>query len=458
MSFLYNYPEQVNKNNYKKKYSEAKAFYGLPNKVNFCQSCVISNQRPSTSVEFQNDGSQPKKVIAFNQEGICDACMVKKDKQKINWKERELELRDICNKYRSKNGSYDCLVPGSGGKDSFMTAHLLKYKYHMNPLTVTWAPHIYTNWGWDNHQAWIHAGFDNILFTPNGMVHRLITRLATEKLFYPFQPFILGQKNVPPKIAAKFDIKLIFYGENQAEYGNPKSNNKESKMASQFYASSQKDKIFLGGCSLNELSEIGLSNKDWDAYLPIDNQLLDEKGIKYYYLGFYEKWHPQGAYYYSVENGDFQSAPERTAGTYNTYNSIDDKVDDFHYHTTYIKFGIGRASYDAAQEIRSGDLSREEGVALVQKYDGEFPERWANEIFGYLSLPPEKFPTASKFFENPIFDREYYELLCDNFRSPHLWYWDKDVRKWFLRHKVEDNSNLSQEESAKSWVGNQRIL
>ena len=115
MSFLYNYPEQVNKNNYQKKYSEAKAFYGLPNKVNFCTSCVISNQRPSSSVEFQNDGSQPKKVIAFNQEGICDACMVKKDKQKINWKEREIELRDICDRYRSKNGSYDCLVPGSGG-------------------------------------------------------------------------------------------------------------------------------------------------------------------------------------------------------------------------------------------------------------------------------------------------------------------------------------------------------
>ena len=88
-------------------------------------------------------------------------------KSKIDWGLRDKELRDLCDQYRSKDGSYDCLVPGSGGKDSFMQAHLLKYKYGMNPLTVTWAPHIYTDWGWKNHQAWIHAGFDNILFTPN---------------------------------------------------------------------------------------------------------------------------------------------------------------------------------------------------------------------------------------------------------------------------------------------------
>ena len=373
MTILYRYPKEINKKLYSKDVEKKEAFYGLPNKVCFCKTCVISNQRPATSIEFRNDGDQPKKVISFNEEGICDACLVKKEKKVIDWNEREQELREICEKYRSKDGNYDCLVPGSGGKDSFMTAHLLKYKYGMNPLTCTWAPHIYTDWGWKNHQAWIHAGFDNILFTPNGKVHRLITRLATDKLFYPFQPFILGQKNVPPKIAAKFNIKLIFYGENQAEYGNPKSNNKSPKMSSEFYSSSDKEEIFLGGCSLSELGEIGLSSKDWNAYLPIDNQVLEDKEIKYLYLGYFEKWHPQGAYYYSVENGSFEGAPERTSGTYNTYNSIDDKVDDFHYHTTFIKFGIGRASYDAALDIRSGDLTREEGVALVNKYDGEFP-------------------------------------------------------------------------------------
>ena len=65
-------------------------------------------------------------------------------------------------------------VPGSGGKDSFYASHILKNKYNMHPLTVTWAPHIYTDWGWKNFQSWIHAGHDNYLMTPNGRVHQLI--------------------------------------------------------------------------------------------------------------------------------------------------------------------------------------------------------------------------------------------------------------------------------------------
>ena len=454
MSFLYNYPKQVDKSKFSPNGKELEALYGLPKTVCFCKSCVISNQRPTTSIEFRNDGYQTKQVISFNQSGICDACLVKKEKAKIDWKQRELELREICAKYKSNDGNYDCLVPGSGGKDSFMTAHLLKYKYGMNPLTCTWAPHIYTDWGWKNHQAWIHAGFDNILFTPNGKVHRILTRLATEKLFYPFQPFILGQKNIPPKIAALYNINLIFYGENQAEYGNPKSNIKTPKMSSDFFALSSEDKIFLSGASLSELREIGLSPSDWNTYLPIKNEVLEEKNIQYHYLGYYEKWHPQGAYYYSVENSDFQSAPERTAGTYNTYNSIDDKVDDFHYHSTFIKFGIGRATYDAAQEIRSEDLTREEGIALVKKFDGEFPNRWADEIFNYLSLPNNLFPNISKSFEQPIFDRKYYDLLADNFRSPHLWEWS-DNQDWELKYKIYDGvQDLSQENSASKWQGN----
>ena len=70
------------------------------------------------------------------------------------------------------------------------------------------------------------------------------------------------------------------------------------------------------------------------------------------------KWHPQSAFYFAVENGGFTASPERTIGTYSKYNSIDDKIDDFHYYTTFIKFGIGRATYDASQEVRSGDLER----------------------------------------------------------------------------------------------------
>ena len=341
-------------------------------------------------METKNTLMQKKEVIHFGEDGVCDGCKAVEQKMKnIDWKKRESELFELCEKYRKTDGSYDCIVPGSGGKDSFYTSYLLRYKYNMHPLTVTWAPHIYTSWGYHNFQAWIASGFDNYLITPNSLTHRLLTRLATEILLHPFQPFIIGQKNVAPKLAVKFGIPLIFYGENQAEYGNPIKENDSALMDSKFFSLEDKNKITLGGASYQDL-------------------------IK--------------------EHGDFKPSPERTAGTYSKYSSIDDKVDDLHYYTTFIKFGIGRATYDAAQEIRHGEISREEGKALVKKYDGEWPARFEDELMQYLSIDSEHFPEASKMFEQPIMDKEYFMHLCDRFRSPHIWrYIDGN---WILRNTV----------------------
>lgn len=412
------------------------AKYGLPVEVEFCSKCVISNQRPNSAVEYEHTAESKKETIHLDEDHVCDACKVAETKQvSINWDERERELQALCDKHRSKDGSYDCLLPGSGGKDSFYAAHILKDKYGMHPLTTTWAPHLYTPWGWENFQAWIHAGFDNILHTPNGRVHRLITRLAVENLFHPFQPFMIGQKALAPKVAAQHGIKLVFYGENEAEYGNPQGDMETAKRDFKYFTGSDESKIHLSGVSLKQLKEdYGMEQQDLLPYLPAKPQLLEEVGVEVHYLGYYLKWHPQSCYYYAVEHGGFQASPERTPGTYSKYNSIDDKIDDFHYYTTYIKFGIGRATYDAAQEIRSGDIDRDEGVALVKRFDGEFPERFADEIFRYLSIHEKEFPVASQQFEQAIMDRDYFMSLADRFRSPHLW--KHENGQWNLRHTV----------------------
>jgi len=410
--------------------------YGLPESVMFCSQCVISNQRPNSEVEFRHRAATRKTTIHFDDQGVCDACKTTERKHnEIDWSARERELIQLCDRYRKDGSAYDCLVPGSGGKDSFYAAHLLKYKYGMTPLTVTWAPHMYTEWGWRNFQSWIGAGFDNYLMTPNGLTHRLLTRLAVENLFHPFQPFMLGQKALAPKMAALFDIPLVFYGENEAEYGNPIKDTESARRDWSYFSGNDPTKIYLGGVSIQELTEeLGVSNSELSPYLPISPDLIEKKGIDVHYLGYYLPWHPQGAYYYAVENGGFEASPERTPGTYSKYNSIDDKIDDFHYYTTYVKFGIGRATYDAAQEIRNDEITRQEGVALVRKFDGEFPDRFANEIFEYLSVPLAQYPIAGLRFEQPIMDLEYFKDLCDSFRSPHLW--RREGGEWCLRHKV----------------------
>ncbi|MCH7500380.1 MAG: N-acetyl sugar amidotransferase [Nitrospinae bacterium] len=412
------------------------AKYGLPGEVKFCRHCVISNQRPNSAVEFTHTSESKKATINFDGEGVCDACRLTEQKRNtINWEEREKQLVTLCDQYRSKNGSYDCILPGSGGKDSFYASHILKTKYGMHPLTVTWAPHVYTEWGWRNFQKWIHAGHDNYLMTPNGRVHRLLTRLAVEILFHPFQAFILGQKSLAPKMAVQFNIPLVFYGENEAEYGNPMADSKSAKRDWSYFTSGGSENVYLGGVSITDLkNRFGLEDQDLIPYLPANPESIKKTGVEVHYLGYYLKWHPQSCYYYSVEHGGFEASPERTPGTYSKYNSIDDRIDDFHYFTTRIKFGIGRATYDAAQEIRSGDITREEGVALVKRFDHEFPERFAEEIFRYLSIEPKEFPEASKMFEQPTMTREYFMQLADHFRSPHLWKYDNG--EWILRHAV----------------------
>ncbi|WP_460891906.1 N-acetyl sugar amidotransferase [Rufibacter soli] len=393
--------------------------YGLPSEVTFCKRCVMSNQRPASTSEFKHTINSKKTTLAIDEEGICDACRTAEQKNSIDWNKREEELLQLLDKHRSKDGSYDCLVPGSGGKDSAYQAHVLKYKYGMNPLTVTWPPILYTEYGYKNFKNWIDSGFDNMSFYRNGKVMKLLTKLSIENLLHPFQTFILGQKNLAPKIAAKYGIPLIFYGENEAEYGNPIADNASSLRDKSYYSMTHMDDIYLGGVSIAELKEkYNVPIADLMSFLPASSEEMEKSKIEVHYLGYYLKWTPQEVYYYAVENTGFQARPFRTQGTFSKYNSIDDKIDDLHYYTTYIKFGIGRATYDASQEIRNNHLTREEGVALVKKFDGEFPDRYFNEIVDYLELTPE-----------------YFMELCDKFRSPHLW--GKDERgNWKLRHNV----------------------
>ena len=412
--------------------------YGLPSEVMFCRKCAISNQRPNSVVEFKNNSKAKKSTINFNEIGICDACRIaEKKKSEIDWEKRENELISLCNKYRSTNGSYDCIVPGSGGKDSFYASWMLKYKYGMNPLTVTWAPNIYTDWGRKNFDAWIHSGMDNYLFTTSGRSKRLLTRLAIENLFHPFQPFMIGQKCLAPRMAIMTKIPLVFYGENESEYGNPIEDNDSAQRSYDYFAKSSDDELFIGGQSIKSLKDdFGMSQADLDPYLPSDIKPLKDIQAEVHYLGYYLKWHPQSTYYFAVKNGGFKASPERTLGTYSKYNSIDDKIDDFHYYTTYIKFGIGRATYDASQEVRSEDLELDEALNLISRYDGEYPERWASEIFDYLSLDEETFPVASERFEEPIMSREYFDELTNQFRSPHLWMYKNE--KWSLRYRSQN--------------------
>ena len=391
-----------------------KAFYGLPKKVLFCKKSLISNQRPNSSLEFLTQKNTKKKTIGFKN-GISDSWYYSRLKKNINFEKRHKELLKLLDKHRGKYGEFDCIVPGSGGKDSCYASHILKYKYGMNPLTVTWPPILYTDYGYRNFKNWIGYGkFENISAKRDEFTMRYLTKKSIENLFHPFQTFILGQKNFAAKIALKYKIPLVFFGENEAEHGNPLADNFNSLRDKSYYTYKSIDKIYLGGIKFKELLK-KIRKKHLEDFLPPSIDSFKNFPIQVHYLGYYLKWIPQETYYYSVKNCGFRPRPFRTRGTYSKYNSIDDKIDDLHYYTTFIKFGIGRATYDVSQEIRNEHLTIDEGKNLIKKYDGEYPDIYIKEILNYLGI------SLNKFLK-----------LQDNFRSPHLW--KKKNNNWFLRH------------------------
>ena len=370
--------------------------YSLPLYVRYCTRCTISNQRPR---------------ITFDEQGVCSACRYAEFKKNIDWGERELKLEQLCNQHRKGNGEYDVIVPASGGKDSGFVAHQLKYRYGMNPLTVTWAPLKPTEIGRQNLDAFTEH-FDNILGKPNGEITRKLTALATEYLGDPFQPFIYGQTNFPLQIAVRYQIPLIMYGENgEVEYGGDMKNALRPTRDLDDHV-----KHYFSGLAPGFWTQHGISERDMQPFNAPPDELIRANNTEIHFLGYYKRWDPQENFYYCAENTGFTPNPERSEGTYSKYASLDDALDGFHYYLGFIKFGIGRATSDAAHEIRDGKITREEGISLVKQYDGEFPAKHYKEFLEYCGMTNAQFQT-----------------IVDSWRAPHIWEHDG---KWELRNPI----------------------
>ena len=327
----------------------------------------------------------------------------------IDWEDREHKLKELCDKFRRDDGRFDVVVPCSGGKDASELAHKLKHKYGMHPLTITWAPFEYTTIGWKNLRNFIKSGFNNILGSPNGLLHRKLSRISFEYVGDGFLPFIYGQMSFAFHIALQYEIKIVFFGENgEAEYGGDPKNNYKSGMPLEDWS-----EAYFKGIQVDDLIKFGIENTDYlskDDFTESDLKLyrppalkdMQNAGIEFHWWSFYENWVPQENYYYSVENTGFEANPDgRSEGTYSKYASLDDQMDGFHYYLGFIKFGIGRTTSDTAHEIRDDHINREEAIALIKKYDGEFPGLYFKEFLEYLEITEEGFWKVMNRFRNP---------------------------------------------------------
>jgi hypothetical protein len=187
-----------------------------------------------------------------------------------------------------------------------------------------------------------------------------------------------------------------------------------------YYKGSGIDEIVEHGLQAGVFSSEELESTDFMWYRPPSAQALQELRPEMHWFSFYKKWVPQENYYYAVENTNMQANEDgRSEGTYSKYASLDDKTDGFHFYLAYIKFGIARATSDAAHEIRDGHLTREEGISLVHRYDGEFPKKYFKEFLEYLGIAEQDFWDVINFYR---------------LHTPHLW--EQKGGEWILKHRV----------------------
>ena len=378
-------------------------------KVVYCKNCTMSNQRPR---------------IQFNDDGVCSACVYHDYKTNyIDWDKREKELEELCDKHRKEDGSWDVIVPSSGGNDSSFVSYELKTKYGMNPLTVTFAPTIPTAIGQENLFNMSYSGMDNIVFTPNGVIHRKLCKATLIEMGDNFIPFAYGQVNIPIQCAVKFQIPFIMYGENgDLEYGGSLEEYNEPKL--KISTADPKNKV-LGLPTPNAASKLPKENwlpdeielKDLKLYMPPTRKELEELNINEYFFAHYKNWKPEHHHEIAKKFCGFKDNPKRSEGTYTTFASLDDKLDGFHYYLMFIKQGIGRATSDSAHQVRQGLITRDEGVELVRKYDDEFPSDHLDLFLEYMEMNMNEL--------NSVFDK---------FRRPLIW--TKQNDEWKLRQQV----------------------
>ena len=388
-------------------------FTELPKEVKFCKKCVMSNQRPR---------------ISFDSDGICGPCNyteMKKDNS-IDYSIRKNELEILLDKYRKNDGAYDIIVPCSGGKDSSTIAHKLKHEWGMTPLCVTFSPPVYSDIGRKNLTSFINSGFDHKLITPNGKIYKLFAKLCFAYIGDHEEIFDHGQMSGPVQEALRNGVNLVMYGENgELEYGGDMNTINFKGMPWDYY-----DKIYFS-TPLNNLAKIAKEHGYFDHYkidfkeknldifqLP-KKELLIKNDIQFHWWGYYNKWIPQENYYYAANNTGFEANPEgRMEGTYSKYAQLDDVTDSFLYYLMYIKYGFGRATSDSSHEVRDGHITREEAVALVDRFDGEFPEKSFKIFLDYLDF------TEGEFWD-----------IVNRFRQDHIW--EKKGTDWNLRYKVK---------------------
>jgi N-acetyl sugar amidotransferase len=340
--------------------------------ITWCSNCLNTSTRPR---------------ITFDELGRCNACQWVEEKKGLTWSSRELELENLLKKFRSTNGTNDCIVPVSGGKDGSYVAYQLKHKYGMNPLAVTVTPALSLELGNENLERFIATGFDHVKFTLNPNSLQEVNRAGFVEWGFPYYGWLMGIMTVPVRIAAQLGINLIFYGEDgEVEYGG----SDETKNTPHYDINYMRRVYFEAGQD-PVLSSTSLKENDlnWFKFPELYKENFEKLQILHW--SYFENWDPYRNYLVAKEKCGLKEAEDSNAGTFTNFAQNDQGLYALHTYLMYLKFGFGRATQDAGIEIRRGAMDRAQAIQLVKLYDGRYPEEWESTYLDYYKLSINEF-------------------------------------------------------------------
>lgn len=371
--------------------------------IHYCNNCIMPSTRPD---------------IEINSEGICNACIAYKNRKKIDWHKRKLELVEIVEKFKTKD-YWDCIVPVSGGKDStYQTIKVLELG--LKPLCVLSSTCQLSTIGRRNIENIKKLGVDLVEFSPNPAVRKKLNYIGLTVVGDIAWPEHVGIFTIPVSVAIKYRIPLIVWGENsQNEYGGPddaqKSNILDRRWLEEFGG--------LIGLRVSDLSDIyGFKKKDLVPYLYPKAEILEKNKITGIFLGHYLQWNSIENAKIAKENG-FNFFDGNVEGSFFEYENLDNLQHGIHDYFKFLKFGFSRATDQLCIAVRRGLLSRPEAIEIAKKIDGKFPWSYLGvkleTILEHIGMNFEEFEnTADQFTNYKLFKTDKHgKLLKDNMKN-----------------------------------------
>jgi len=340
-------------------------------------------------------------TVIFDEQGVCNVCRNQDIKWQIDWENKKKELDTLIEQYRGV-GSYDCIIPFSGGKDSTFTAWYLVTQYKIKPLVVSFDHGFYRPTVLKNRERTLQKlGVDFLSFTPNKkVVKKLMAEALRRKGDFCWHCHT-GIFAFPMQMAVRFGVGLVFWGEPNAEYQT-------------FYSYDEVEEV--DERRFNRFVNLGITAEDMVGMLDDEVTLRDMEPYTYpklkdlmklnyrsVCLGSYIPWDVRRQVeIIQTELGWEGEQVEGIPPEY-SYEKIECAVQGVRDYLKFIKRGMGRTNHLVNIDIRNGRLSRDEGEKLQAQYDGKRPAS-LDEFLQYVKMDEEEFLDIAMSHRVPPWD------------------------------------------------------